>query len=170
MGLHSEGWDEDWIRAAGTGAALAPPSILQGSLVSQCTETDINQGQQRMSMKKRPGSRGAAAINQQLIQSCEMTRLINLCQHFQCCQAASLEPPARLILHLLWHREGPLPTTTEGRRKRSTSVDSRRMGTTTGTAFSPTQGEKRGQAFTGIPGSRNNRLLVPGSTIPFTSQ
>lgn len=41
-------------------------------------------------MKKRPGRHGAAAINQELIQSWEMPRLINLCQHFLCCQARSL--------------------------------------------------------------------------------
>lgn len=76
---------------ASTGAApfasIHPPRIPSQPMH---WDADINQGQQRMRVKKWPGTRSAAAINQELIQSWEMPRLINLCQHFLCCQAQSL--------------------------------------------------------------------------------
>lgn len=82
------GWNEDWTRD-GQYWSSPLPSIHPARVPSQPMhwDSDINQGQQQMSMKKRPGSRGTATINQELIQSCEMPRLINLCQHFLCCQA-----------------------------------------------------------------------------------
>jgi hypothetical protein len=56
------------------------------------------------------GRNCAAAINQELIQSCEMPRLINLCQHFLCCQAQS--PVSSLPSHFppsLAQRSAPSP-------------------------------------------------------------
>lgn len=122
-------WGVEWRLDRGRPALEQPSlSIHSTRIPSQPVhwDADINQGQQRMSMEKRPGRHCTAAINQELIQSCEMPRLINLCQRFLCCQAGPLCPPFPLILHLLWHKEMlPSPTAT-GRRKWSSGVAPRR--------------------------------------------
>lgn len=120
MGLHSEGWNEDWT-GDGQDRSGPLPSVRPARSPGQPRHCDfgINRAG-TMSVEKRPGSHGATPINQQLIQSCEMPRLIKLCQHFLCCQAQSPSLP------LPWRREGPLPTTREGRRKWGTREDSRR--------------------------------------------
>lgn len=110
MGHHSESWNEDWTTGGNTGTALFS-SIHSLRTPSQPMhwDADINQGQQRMRVKKWPGRRGAAAINQELIQSCEMPRLINLCQHFLRCRARSLVSPLPSLSPLsLAQRMAPL--------------------------------------------------------------
>ena len=112
-------------------------------------------------MKKRPGSRGTAAINQQLIQSPQMPRLINLCQHFLCCQALSLEPPPCLALHCLWPKEGPSPPPW----KEEVGQHRFRKDKHGQPHLSPAKQEQWGQALRRSLGSRNSCFLIPENMV-----
>lgn len=100
-----------------------------------------------MRVKKWPGRRGAAAINQELIQSCEMPRLINLCQHFLRCWARSLVSPLPSLSPLsLAQRRAPSSMVTR-RRKWNLRANSPRLAVSAVFHRTYRRGEKREPAF-----------------------
>lgn len=81
MGLHSEGQNQDWTRPVLELPSPFHPSC-KDSQSANALKLSHKSGATTDEHEERLGSRSAATINQELIQSCEMPRLINLCQYF----------------------------------------------------------------------------------------